>query len=142
MTTIWHSDRTKERGFHAAFGGLSFYIHYSTWFRNSIASISGLGFGWLDITAITSFGYQPWGQVRIYPQVPLTFLEPCTRYFAACLVASWPYTHPLNIAWMSENTGSIGKRTIASGAVIGFANIYGGMSLNFLLFNEALNSVY
>jgi hypothetical protein len=26
---------------------------------------------------------------------------------------------------MSENTGSVGKRTIASGAVIGFANIYG-----------------
>ena len=43
---------------------------------------------------------------------------------------------------MSENTGSIGKRTIASGAVIGFANIYGGMSLISLLFNEALNSVY
>ena len=47
------------------------------------------------------------------------------RYFAACVVQSWPSTHPLNIAWMSENTGSIGKRTIASGAVIGFANIYG-----------------
>ena len=26
---------------------------------------------------------------------------------------------------MSENTGSVGKRTIASGAIIGFANIYG-----------------
>ncbi|KAL5478948.1 hypothetical protein ACEPAI_2235 [Sanghuangporus weigelae] len=47
------------------------------------------------------------------------------KYFAACVVQSWPYTHPLNIAWMSENTGSVGKRTIASGAVIGAANIYG-----------------
>ncbi|TDL27077.1 MFS general substrate transporter [Rickenella mellea] len=47
------------------------------------------------------------------------------KYFAACLIQSWPYTHPLNIAWMSENTGSVGKRTVASGAVIGFANIYG-----------------
>ncbi|KAI5121462.1 hypothetical protein M0805_003919 [Coniferiporia weirii] len=47
------------------------------------------------------------------------------RYFAACIVVSWPSTHPLNIAWMSENTGSVGKRTIASGAIIGFANIYG-----------------
>ncbi|KIP07206.1 hypothetical protein PHLGIDRAFT_13341 [Phlebiopsis gigantea 11061_1 CR5-6] len=47
------------------------------------------------------------------------------KYFAACVVQSWPYSHPLNIAWMSENTGSVGKRTIASGAVIGFANIYG-----------------
>ncbi|EJD04828.1 MFS general substrate transporter [Fomitiporia mediterranea MF3/22] len=46
------------------------------------------------------------------------------KYLAACVVQSWPYSHPLNIAWMSENTGSVGKRTIASGAVIGFANIY------------------
>jgi len=46
------------------------------------------------------------------------------KYFAACVVQSWPSTHPLNIAWMSENTGSVGKRTIASGMVIGAANIY------------------
>ncbi|KAJ3848022.1 MFS general substrate transporter [Lentinula lateritia] len=55
------------------------------------------------------------------------------KYFAALLVACWPYTHPLNIAWMSENTGQvalllrslIGKRTLASGCVIFAANIYG-----------------
>ncbi|KIK66417.1 hypothetical protein GYMLUDRAFT_193056 [Collybiopsis luxurians FD-317 M1] len=47
------------------------------------------------------------------------------RYFAALFVAAWPLTHPLNIAWMSENTGSIGKRTLASGSVIFAANIYG-----------------
>ncbi|KAJ7574870.1 MFS general substrate transporter [Mycena floridula] len=47
------------------------------------------------------------------------------KYFAAIIVASWPYTHPLNIAWMSENTGSVGKRTLASGSVIFAANIYG-----------------
>ncbi|KAE9385197.1 MFS general substrate transporter [Gymnopus androsaceus JB14] len=47
------------------------------------------------------------------------------KYFAALLVACWPYTHPLNIAWMSENTGSVGKRTLASGSVIFAANIYG-----------------
>ncbi|KAE9403454.1 MFS general substrate transporter [Gymnopus androsaceus JB14] len=46
-------------------------------------------------------------------------------YLAALFVACWPYTHPLNIAWMSENTGSIGKRTLASGSVIFAANIYG-----------------
>ncbi|KAJ3831494.1 MFS general substrate transporter [Lentinula raphanica] len=46
-------------------------------------------------------------------------------YIAALIVACWPYTHPLNIAWMSENTGSIGKRTLASGSVIFAANIYG-----------------
>ncbi|PBK88162.1 MFS general substrate transporter [Armillaria gallica] len=50
------------------------------------------------------------------------------KYFAAIVVAAWPSTHPLNIAWMSENTGSVGKRTIASGCVIFAANIYGGMS--------------
>lgn len=27
------------------------------------------------------------------------------KYLAAVIVASWPSTHPLNIAWMSENTG-------------------------------------
>ncbi|KAK0200723.1 MFS general substrate transporter [Desarmillaria ectypa] len=47
------------------------------------------------------------------------------KYFAAVVVAAWPYTHPLNIAWMSENTGSVGKRTLASGCVIFAANIYG-----------------
>ncbi|KAF7301592.1 hypothetical protein MIND_00724700 [Mycena indigotica] len=47
------------------------------------------------------------------------------KYFGAIIVASWPYNHPLNIGWMSENTGSIGKRTVASGAVIFAANIYG-----------------
>jgi len=47
------------------------------------------------------------------------------KYLAALFVACWPYTHPLNIAWMSENTGSIGKRTLASGSVIFAANIYG-----------------
>ena len=46
------------------------------------------------------------------------------KYFAALVVASWPFTHPLNISWMSENTGSVGKRTVASGLVIGAANIY------------------
>ncbi|KIK66416.1 hypothetical protein GYMLUDRAFT_70059 [Collybiopsis luxurians FD-317 M1] len=47
------------------------------------------------------------------------------KYFAALVVACWPYIHPLNIAWMSENTGSIGKRTLASGSVIFAGNIYG-----------------
>jgi len=47
------------------------------------------------------------------------------KYFAALIVASWPYNHPLNIGWMSENTASIGKRSVASGAVIFAANIYG-----------------
>ncbi|KAJ7615951.1 MFS general substrate transporter [Roridomyces roridus] len=47
------------------------------------------------------------------------------KYFGAVIVASWPYNHPLNVGWMSENTGSVGKRTIASGAVIFAGNVYG-----------------
>ncbi|KJA24895.1 hypothetical protein HYPSUDRAFT_65203 [Hypholoma sublateritium FD-334 SS-4] len=47
------------------------------------------------------------------------------KYTAAVVVASWPSTHPLNIAWMTENTGSVGKRTVASGLIIGASNIYG-----------------
>ncbi|KAF9562851.1 MFS general substrate transporter [Agrocybe pediades] len=47
------------------------------------------------------------------------------KYLAAVIVASWPSTHPLNIAWMSENTGNVGKRTVASGLIIGASNIYG-----------------
>ncbi|KAF9045085.1 major facilitator superfamily domain-containing protein [Panaeolus papilionaceus] len=47
------------------------------------------------------------------------------KYMAAVIVAGWPSTHPLNIAWMSENTGSVGKRTVASGLIIGASNIYG-----------------
>ncbi|KAJ7181574.1 MFS general substrate transporter [Mycena crocata] len=31
------------------------------------------------------------------------------KYFGAVIVASWPYNHPLNIGWMSENTGSVGN---------------------------------
>ncbi|KAJ7919581.1 MFS general substrate transporter [Mycena leptocephala] len=46
------------------------------------------------------------------------------KYFGAVVVASWPSNHPLNIGWMSENTASVGKRTVASGAVIFAANIY------------------
>ncbi|KDR78246.1 hypothetical protein GALMADRAFT_245328 [Galerina marginata CBS 339.88] len=47
------------------------------------------------------------------------------KYLAAVIVSSWPSTHPLNIAWMSENTGSVGKRTVVSGLVIGASNIHG-----------------
>ncbi|KAF8154300.1 MFS general substrate transporter [Crassisporium funariophilum] len=47
------------------------------------------------------------------------------KYLAAVIVASWPSMHPLNIAWLSENTGSVGKRTVASGLIIGASNIYG-----------------
>ncbi|PAV15653.1 MFS general substrate transporter [Pyrrhoderma noxium] len=86
---IWHSDRTRERGLHGAFGAAWQLV------------------GWILLRALPSDTSKG------------------VKYIAACVVQSWPYTHPLNIAWMSENTGSVGKRTIASGAVIGFANIYG-----------------
>ncbi|KAJ3285072.1 hypothetical protein HDU79_007615 [Rhizoclosmatium sp. JEL0117] len=47
------------------------------------------------------------------------------RYFATLVISSAPFTHPLNIAWLTENTAPIGKRTVASGAVICAANLYG-----------------
>ncbi|KAJ3301425.1 hypothetical protein HDU76_005754, partial [Blyttiomyces sp. JEL0837] len=43
------------------------------------------------------------------------------------VVTTWPManlTHPLNISWMTENMAPLGKRTVASGAIIGAANIY------------------
>ncbi|KLO15595.1 MFS general substrate transporter [Schizopora paradoxa] len=89
VVNIWHSDRTRERGLHGAFGA-----------------------GWQLVG---------WILLRSLPDNTSRGV----KYFAACVVQSWPYTHPLCIAWMSENTGSVGKRTIASGAIIGFANIYG-----------------
>ncbi|KAL0955103.1 hypothetical protein HGRIS_004018 [Hohenbuehelia grisea] len=47
------------------------------------------------------------------------------KYVCATIVASWPAVHPLNVAWMSENAGSVGKRTVATGAMSGFAAIHG-----------------
>jgi hypothetical protein len=46
------------------------------------------------------------------------------RYVGALVAGSWPQTHSLNIGWMTENTGSVAKRTVASGLIIGAANIY------------------
>ncbi|KAJ3070200.1 hypothetical protein HDU99_002745 [Rhizoclosmatium hyalinum] len=46
-------------------------------------------------------------------------------FLATFVIAGAPSVHPLNIAWMSENTAPIGKRTVATGLIIGFANIYG-----------------
>ncbi|KAJ7485714.1 MFS general substrate transporter [Mycena latifolia] len=39
------------------------------------------------------------------------------KYLGAAFLVSCPLYHPLNVGWMSENTGSIGKRTVASGAI-------------------------
>ncbi|RSH82833.1 hypothetical protein EHS25_005823 [Saitozyma podzolica] len=46
------------------------------------------------------------------------------RYVGALVAGSWPQTHSLNIGWMTENTAGVGKRTVASGLIIGAANIY------------------
>ncbi|KAJ3190675.1 hypothetical protein HK101_008466 [Irineochytrium annulatum] len=40
------------------------------------------------------------------------------------LTNAWPLTHPVNIAWMTENMAPLGKRTVATGAIIGAANIF------------------
>jgi hypothetical protein len=68
---------------------------------------------------------QPWHKVSPFTRrCASNWSLNCTRYFGAVVVASWPSNHPLNIGWMSENTASVGKRTVASGAVIFAANIY------------------
>ncbi|KAJ3205529.1 hypothetical protein HDU83_004686 [Entophlyctis luteolus] len=46
-------------------------------------------------------------------------------YVVTLIISSAPLTHPLNISWLNENTAPLGKRTVASGLVIGAANIYG-----------------
>ncbi|ORX34072.1 MFS general substrate transporter [Kockovaella imperatae] len=46
------------------------------------------------------------------------------KYAGALIAGSWPQTHSLNIGWMTENTAGVAKRTVASGAIIGAANIY------------------
>ncbi|KAJ3013771.1 UNVERIFIED_CONTAM: hypothetical protein HDU68_000559, partial [Siphonaria sp. JEL0065] len=46
-------------------------------------------------------------------------------YAATLFVSASPSTHPMNIAWLTENTAPIGKRTVSSGLVIAAANIYG-----------------
>ncbi|ODQ54687.1 MFS general substrate transporter [Saitoella complicata NRRL Y-17804] len=46
------------------------------------------------------------------------------RYLAILIAGGWPITHPLNIAWMTENMAPLGKRTVASGAIIGAANLF------------------
>ncbi|KAJ1565860.1 hypothetical protein HK405_011455 [Cladochytrium tenue] len=38
--------------------------------------------------------------------------------------SAWPMTHPLNISWLTEHMAPLGKRSVASGAVIAAANIY------------------
>ncbi|KAJ3285558.1 hypothetical protein HDU79_007239 [Rhizoclosmatium sp. JEL0117] len=58
-------------------------------------------------------------------------------YFVTFVISGAPSVHPLNIAWMTENTAPIGKRTVASGLIIGFANIYGTYAAQFYQANDA-----
>ncbi|KAI9326734.1 MFS general substrate transporter [Obelidium mucronatum] len=46
-------------------------------------------------------------------------------YISTLIISLSPLTHPMNIAWLTENTAPIGKRTVSSGLVIAAANIYG-----------------
>ncbi|KAI9365522.1 MFS general substrate transporter [Zopfochytrium polystomum] len=49
-------------------------------------------------------------------------LLPCGA--SSCSSTPWPYTHPLNISWMTEHMAPLGKRTVGSAAIIASANIY------------------
>ncbi|KAJ3306306.1 hypothetical protein HDU76_004841 [Blyttiomyces sp. JEL0837] len=84
----YHSDKTRERGFH---GLLS-----ATWLLIGLIA--------LRFTPDTADKY--------------------TLFAVLLVVTTWPLTHPLNISWMTENMAPLGKRTVASGAIIGAANIY------------------
>jgi hypothetical protein len=46
-----------------------------------------------------------------------------SKYGVALFTASSPSWHGMHIAWMSSNLAPIGKRTLALGAIIGFANL-------------------
>lgn len=103
----WHSDRTGDRAFHGLFGAVWFLVGFVL--LRALPTSSGKG----------------------------------ARYVGALVAGSWPQTHSLNIGesessplsslpstalmesgWMTENTAGVGKRTVASGLIIGAANIY------------------
>ncbi|KAJ3103949.1 hypothetical protein HK100_004131, partial [Physocladia obscura] len=58
-------------------------------------------------------------------------------YLATLIVSAAPSTHPMNIAWLTENTAPLGKRTVSSGLVIGAANIYGVYASQIYQANDA-----
>ncbi|KAF8591628.1 MFS general substrate transporter [Ramaria rubella] len=45
------------------------------------------------------------------------------HYVGTLITAGWPMTHALNIGWMNENMGTLGKKTVAMGAIIAIANL-------------------
>lgn len=85
VIVISHSDRHQERGYHGAFGGMI----------PSQAINLELRFLFKAVWQLTG-----WILLRCLP----SNVGRGVKYFAAVVVASWPYNHPLNIAWMSENT--------------------------------------
>jgi len=90
IAVIHHSDKVRERGYHGAFGGM--YLNTGILFSISDGCLPVAGWqlaGWMFLRSLPS------GSSR------------GLKYLAAVVVGSWPSTHPLNIAWMSENTGCI-----------------------------------
>ncbi|CAO3579366.1 unnamed protein product [Absidia cylindrospora] len=67
-----------------------------------------------------------WGAVGF---LALEFVSDTTdrwsMYGVVLFTAATPFYHGMHIAWMSSNLAPIGKRTLALGAIIGFANICG-----------------
>ncbi|KAI9353488.1 MFS general substrate transporter [Obelidium mucronatum] len=131
------------------FIGLAFNPPYSTYLPSIISSfgynvyasnaLTAINYtlGFIGMTAMTTHsdkkgerGYHAVFSV-IWLIVGFTLLEflPDSApkgvfYFATLFVSAGPSTHPLNVAWITENTGTIGKRTVASGLVISAANLY------------------
>ncbi|ORY13672.1 MFS general substrate transporter [Rhizoclosmatium globosum] len=110
---------------------------FNVYVANALTAPNAI-FGFLTMTTLAwhSDKYHERGFHGVFTQVwlligflLLEFLPDGTSkgvmYFVTFFISGAPSVHPLNIAWMSENTAPIGKRTVASGLIIGFANIYG-----------------
>ena len=88
ILVVRHSDKVRERGYHGAFGGenLTQYL-YGLRTHQCLYAAGWQLLGWIFLRSLPSSAGRG------------------LKYSAAVVVASWPSTHPLNIAWMTENTG-------------------------------------
>ena len=87
---VRHSDKVRERGFHGSFGGDYLVLTITT------IPIT-------DSSPPNTAGWQLCGWILLWllpSSAPRSL-----KYLSSVIVASWPYTHPLNVAWLTENTG-------------------------------------
>ncbi len=88
ILVVRHSDKVRERGYHGAFGGENLTQYWYELCTDQCSYAAGWQLlGWIFLRSLPSSAGRG------------------LKYSAAVVVASWPSTHPLNIAWMTENTG-------------------------------------